>query len=160
MADFSIIVSDGKTGQAHQIKISDSNTNSFIGKNIGDIVSGDAVNLPGYSLKITGGTDKDGFPMRSGLPGSGRRKVLVSGGIGFKSKVDGMRRRKTIRGEEIASDIGQINAVVEDYGNKTIEEILNVGTEVASEEVSDAAEETIEAAEETDEAAEEIIEAA
>ncbi|MDF1558143.1 MAG: 30S ribosomal protein S6e [ANME-2 cluster archaeon] len=149
MADFSIIVSDGKTGQAHQIKISGSNTNSFISKNIGDIVSGDAVNLPGYSLKITGGTDKDGFPMRSGLPGSGRRKVLVSGGVGFKSKVDGMRRRKAIRGEEIASDIGQINTVVKKYGSKSIEEILSGGTEAASEEAAKGEESTIKAAEES-----------
>ncbi|MBW6517764.1 MAG: 30S ribosomal protein S6e [ANME-2 cluster archaeon] len=129
MADFRVIVSDRKTGHAHQIQISDNNINNFIGKNIGDIVKGDAVNLPGYSLKITGGTDNGGFPMRSGLPGPSRRKVLVSGGVGFKTKVDGMRRRKAIRGEEIASDIGQINTVIEDYGSKSIHELLGGGAE-------------------------------
>ncbi len=141
MADFRVIVSDRKTGHAHQIQISDNNTNRFIGKNIGEIVSGDAVNLPGYSLKITGGTDNDGFPMRSGLPGSSRRKALVSGGVGFKSQVDGMRRRKAIRGEEIASDIGQINAVIEDYGSKSIDELLGGGTEEAGEDAAEGAEE-------------------
>ena len=139
MADFRVIVSDRKNGHAHQIQISDHNTNSFIGKNIGDIVNGDAVNLPGYSLKITGGTDNDGFPMRSGLPGSSRRKVLVSGGVGFNSQVDGMRRRKAIRGEEIASDIGQINAVIEEYGSKSIDELLGSGAEEAGEDAAEGA---------------------
>lgn len=141
MVDFRVIVSDRKTGHAHQIQISDNNTNRFIGKNIGEIVSGDAVNLPGYSLKITGGTDNDGFPMRSGLPGSSRRKALVSGGVGFKSQVNGMRRRKAIRGEEIASDIGQVNTVIEEYGSKSIDELLGGGgAEEASENATEGAE--------------------
>ena len=144
MADFRVIVSDRKTGHAHQIQISDNNTNRFIGKNIGEIVSGDAVNLPGYSLKITGGTDNDGFPMRSGLPGSSRRRALVSGGVGFKSQVNGIRRRKAIRGEEIASDIGQINAVIEDYGSKSIDVLLGGSAE------EDTAEGAVEAADESE----------
>ena len=152
MADFRIIVSDKNTGLAHQVEVSGSHANGFIGKSIGDVVSGDAVGLSGYSLKIKGGTDKGGFPMRSGLPGSPRRKILVTGGVGFNSPVKGMRRRKTMRGEEISSDVSQINVLVEEYGSKSIDELLGGGAgeegadkesteEVAEENVEEAAEE-------------------
>jgi len=152
MADFRIIVSDINTGLAHQIEISGSHANGFIGKSIGNVVSGDAVGLPGYSLKIKGGTDKGGFPMRSGLPGSPRRKILVTGGVGFKSPVKGMRRRKTMRGEEISSDISQINVLVEEYGSKSIDELLGGGAgeemtdEESTEEVAGEAAESVEEA--------------
>jgi small subunit ribosomal protein S6e len=145
MADFRIIVSDRNTGLAHQIEVSGGHANGFIGKSIGDLVSGDTVGLPGYSLKIKGGTDKGGFPMRGGLPSSPRRKILVSGGVGFNSHVKGMRRRKTMRGEEISSDVSQINVLVEEYGNKSIDELLGGG---AGEEGSDE-ESTEEVAEES-----------
>jgi small subunit ribosomal protein S6e len=134
MADFRVTVSDRNTGMAYQIEISGSQANKFMGKRIGDTIGGDAVGLSGYSMKIMGGTDRDGFPMRYGLPGTSRRKILIAGGVGFKSKVKGMRRRKTIRGEEISSDIGQINTVIEEYGSKPLEELLGGGPEESSEE--------------------------
>lgn len=146
MADFRVIVSDGNTGLAHQIEITGNNANNFVGKRIGDSVGGDAVGLPGYSLTITGGTDKDGFPMRGGLPGSGRRKILVASGVGFKPQVAGLRRRKAMRGEDVSSDIGQINTVIAEYGSKSIEELLGGVEEEAEEWAEDK-----EAVEETEE---------
>jgi len=143
MADFRVIVSDNSTGSAYQVEISGNQASTFIGKNIGDTVSGDAVKLPGYSLKITGGTDKNGFPMRKGLPGASRRKILIVGGVGFNSAVKGMRRRKAIRSEEIASDIGQINTVVVESGNKSIDELLSGKSEETAQETTEDAEEEI-----------------
>jgi small subunit ribosomal protein S6e len=155
MADFRVIVSDSNTGLAHQIEVSGSHANGFIGRSIGDVVSGDTVGLPGYSLKIKGGTDKGGFPMRSGLPGSSRRKILVAGGVGFNSPVKGMRRRKTVRSEEISSDVSQINVLVEEYGSKSIAELFGgeAGEEGMDEELTEEVAE--EAAENVEEAAEE-----
>ncbi|MBU3984287.1 MAG: 30S ribosomal protein S6e, partial [Proteobacteria bacterium] len=95
----------------------------IIGKNIGDTISGDIAGLSGYTLKLTGGTDKDGFPMRPDLPGPARRKILVSGGVGFHPKADGVRMRKSMRGKEISSEVTQINAVVVEYGQKSLAEI-------------------------------------
>jgi len=60
--------------------------------------------LSGYTLKLTGGTDKDGFPIRPDLPGPARRKILVAGGVGFRPTHDGERRRKSMRGREISSE--------------------------------------------------------
>ena len=125
MPDFRVIVSDGDKGAAYQIEVSDNQANMFIGKKIGDMMDGDVLKLPGYSLQITGGTDKDGFPMRKGLSGPNRRNILISGGVGFKSPVKGMRRRRAIRGEEISSVIGQINVVVAQTGNKSLDELLS-----------------------------------
>jgi len=129
MPDFRVTVSDGDKGAAYQIEVSDNQANMFIGKKIGDMIDGDVLKLPGYSLQITGGTDKDGFPMRKGLPGPNRRNILISGGVGFKSPVKGMRRRRAIRGEEISSVIGQINVVVAETGNKSLDELLSVKSE-------------------------------
>jgi small subunit ribosomal protein S6e len=45
-------------------------------------------------------------------------------GVGFHPKMDGERRRKTIRSNEITSDFVQINARVTTYGDKTLDELF------------------------------------
>lgn len=124
MADFRIVVSDSKTAQAYQVTVTGAAANKVIGKNIGETISGDIAGLSGYTLKLTGGTDKDGFPMRPDLPGPTRKKILVAGGVGFHPEQDGERRRKTMRGREISSDVTQINTVVVEYGEKSLAEIF------------------------------------
>jgi small subunit ribosomal protein S6e len=124
MADFRVVVSDSKSTQAYQAVVTGAAVNKLIGKNIGDTVSGDVVGLAGYTLKITGGTDKDGFAMRNDIAGPARRKILVTGGVGYIPKADGVRRRKSMRGREISSDIAQINTVIVEYGQKPLSEIF------------------------------------
>ena len=124
MADFRVVVSDSKTAQAYQVAITGAAANKILGKNIGDTISGDALGLSGYTVKLTGGTDKDGFPMRPDLPGPARRKILIAGGVGYRPKADGVRKRKSMRGKEISSDIAQINAVVVEYGEKPLAEVF------------------------------------
>ncbi|MDI9646133.1 MAG: 30S ribosomal protein S6e [Archaeoglobales archaeon] len=123
--EFRVVISDPSTGKAYQKVISGANANRLIGKQIGDVISGTIVELPpDYELKITGGTDKDGFPMRPDLPGSARRKLLLSGGVGYNPKEKGIRRRKSIRGRVISKDILQINMVVVKHGKIPLEEIF------------------------------------
>lgn len=124
MADFKLVVSDPKTGKAYNLDVAGPKTVKFVGKAIGTEVDGEAVGLSGYTLVITGGSDKDGVPMRRDLPGQVRRKILVAGGVGYHPKEDGMRRRKTLRGNEISADLIQVNAAVKAYGPKPIEEIV------------------------------------
>ncbi len=124
MAEFRVVVSDTKTAKAYQAVVAGAAMNKFIGKNIGDTVGGDAMGLAGYTLKVTGGTDKDGFAMRGDLPGPVRKKILVAGGVGYKPKADGVKKRKSMRGREIASDIAQINTIVVDYGQKPLDEVF------------------------------------
>lgn len=124
MVDFRVVVSDSKSTKAYQVAVTGANAGKLIGRNIGDTISGDAVGLAGYALKLTGGTDRDGFPMRADLPGPGRRKILVAGGVGYRPKAKGVKKRKSMRGREISSDTAQINAVIVEYGQKPLGEIF------------------------------------
>ncbi|MDY6930512.1 MAG: 30S ribosomal protein S6e [Halobacteriota archaeon] len=117
-----VIISDPNDGKAYQIDVTGAKVGSLSGKKIGDNLDGKLVGLPGYELIITGGTDKSGFPMRKDLPGPSKRKVLVAGGTGYHPSENGKRKRKTIAGNEISSNIAQVNTKVTKHGQKTLEE--------------------------------------
>ncbi len=127
MAEFKVVVNDSKTGKSYKKEISGTKANSLIGKRIGEEIDGVFVDLPGYKLLITGGTDRDGFPMRPNLRGTVRKKSLLKGGIGFHPTRKGMRRRKMVRGNTISGEIVQINMKITQYGPKPIEEAIEEG---------------------------------
>ncbi len=91
---------------------------------VGDVVDGIFVGLPGYKLAITGGSDKDGVPLRGDLPGVRRKPILVSNGVGFHAPAEGMRRRKLMRGNTVAPDVSQINLKITQQGSKSIADLL------------------------------------
>ena len=124
MVEFKVVVNDTKKGKSHNIQVTGHHANSLIGKKINDEVDGIFISLPGYKLQITGGTDKDGFPMRKDLPGSGRRRLLLSEGIGFNAPEVGKRKKKAIRGNTISQDIVQINMKVIKHSSRQIEDLL------------------------------------
>ncbi|MGQ9506697.1 MAG: 30S ribosomal protein S6e [Candidatus Bathycorpusculaceae bacterium] len=109
MPKFKIIISDPETGTSKAIELEETRALPLIGKKIGDVVDGSIMDLPGYKIKIMGGSDKDGFPMRPNVHGGVRRKVILSSGVGFNPKSEGARRRKTIRGNVITNEIVQVN---------------------------------------------------
>ena len=125
MVDFKVVVNDTKNGKSYQIPVSGHHANSLIGKKIGDDVEGIFISLPGYKMEITGGTDKDGFPMRKDLPGMGRKKLLLSKSVGFRPKEKGLRKKKSVRGNTINQDVVQINMKVTKYSAKPIDQIVN-----------------------------------
>ena len=116
---FKVVVSD--KDQTYQIETEET---IFNGKKIGDDVDGSAIGLDGYNLKITGGSDKNGFAMRKDISGPRRIKILVSGGVGYKPERAGEKRRKTMRGNTISDDIVQINTIVLSRGSKSLSDIL------------------------------------
>jgi small subunit ribosomal protein S6e len=126
MVEFKVVVNDTKNGKSHNVQISGHHANSLIGKKIGDEVDGIFVSLPGYKLEITGGTDKNGFTMRKDFPGMGRRRLLLSDSLGFNSKKNGLRRKKSIRGNTINQDIVQVNMKVIKFSSKPINQLLKV----------------------------------
>jgi hypothetical protein len=65
--------------------------------------------MAGTKMQITGGSDKDGFPMRPDIHGGVRISVVLSEGVGFHPNEEGQRRRKAVRGNVITEDIVQIN---------------------------------------------------
>ncbi len=116
-------MSEPETKKSFQLEVEQDKA-ALVGKKIGDEFSGDMIGLPGYSLKITGGTDKDGFPMHPSVEGMGKRKVLLSGAPGFHPKLKGQRKRKTVKGNTISQDIIQINCKVVKKGEKPLEELV------------------------------------
>ena len=120
MAKFKIVVSDPKTGKAKSVEVEGDKATPLIGRKIGDLVDGAIVGMPGVKLLITGGSDKDGFPMRPDIHGGVKTRVLLSGGVGFKPKNKGERRRKTVRGNTITEDIMQINVKIVEEAEKPV----------------------------------------
>jgi len=113
---FKLVISDPKTGRAKQLTLEGPQAYALIGLRIGDVIDGSPLGLPGVKLRITGGSDRSGFPMRHDIPGGGKHQVLLSGPPGFHPKKRGMRKRVTVRGNMITEDIVQVNMVVEEGG--------------------------------------------
>lgn len=109
---------DGKT---HQIEADD--VAQIFGKKIGEKFDGGIIGLSGYKLKITGGSDKQGFPMRESIDGTMRKRILLEDSSGIRDKEN--RRRKSIRGNTVSGEIEQLNTKVVEEGSKTIDELLN-----------------------------------
>ena len=123
MPNFKIVVSDPKTRKAYQKEVEQVQS-GLVGKKIGDKVSGSNLGLAGYELEITGGSDKDGFPMRRDVEGMIRKKILLANPPGFHPEVHGMRKRKSIRGNTVSADISQVNIKVVKEGGKALDELI------------------------------------
>ncbi len=124
MVEFKVVVNDPTDGKSYSIPVSGHHANSLIGKKIRDEVDGIFVSLPGYKLTITGGTDKDGFPMRHDIPGTTRRRLLLSKGLGYHPTERGKRQKKSVRGTVINPETVQVNMTVTKPGAKPIVDLI------------------------------------
>ena len=107
MANFKLAISD-KKGKSITKELKDSEANSLLGLEVGADVDAAIVGMSG-KIRITGGSDKSGVPMRSDVHGMARKYVLLSKGVGFQENEKGLRKRKLIRGNTISDEIFQIN---------------------------------------------------
>lgn len=124
MVDFKVVVSDPKDGKSYQLAVTGQHANVLVRKRIGDEVDGMFLGLPGYKVVITGGSDKDGFPMRPEVQSATRKRLLVSESIGYQPKdYPGKREKVSLRGGEISPEIAQINTKVVTHGPKPIAEL-------------------------------------
>ncbi|MGO8805049.1 MAG: 30S ribosomal protein S6e [Candidatus Bathyarchaeia archaeon] len=122
MAKFKIIVSDPEAGTSKVVELEEARAAPFIGRRVGETIDGSIVDLPAHKVLITGGSDKDGVPIRGNVHGGVRRRVVLSGGAGFKPEKKGERKRKTVRGSTLTDEIVQINMkIVEKPGAKPAE---------------------------------------
>jgi len=129
MADFILTISDPITKSTFKMEVSGARANKLFGLGIGDPLDGEVIGVRDYTFLITGGSDKDGVAMRHDLPGTIRKRLLLSGGVGYHPKRQGMRKRKSVRGRVISTETGQINLVVEKSGDKPLDEILKAEEE-------------------------------
>ncbi len=123
MANVKVVVSVPKTRRAFQKEL---DMAPFLGKQLREKISGESVGLAGYELELTGGSDKQGFPMRGDVSGTARKRALLSGGVGFHSERKGQRKRKSVRGNTVSEDIAQVNCKVVKEGAKGIPELWAV----------------------------------
>jgi len=119
-----IVISNPKNGRSYQLELEQSKMGDLLGRRLGEEVDGGLVGLPGYRLRLTGGTDKQGFPMRRGIHKAGRAAPLLARGAGSGRGGNCVRRRKTVVGEILSEEIEQINMVVVQEGKTPLENIL------------------------------------
>ncbi|QRF75958.1 rps6e_1 [Thermoplasmatales archaeon] len=109
------IIADPKVGKTYKVEVPQDLLNALVGRKIGDELDGIFFNLPGYKMKLTGGSSSDGFPMKRDLQIGGKKRILVTYNEGRRGK-NGKRKRVTFRGSIIGPDISQLNLVVTQYG--------------------------------------------
>ncbi|MDD4250707.1 MAG: S6e family ribosomal protein [Candidatus ainarchaeum sp.] len=131
-----------KSGKAYSTS---SDEDQFIGKKIGETIKLENIGLTGFEAVITGGSDKDGFPMNNSVQGPGRKKILTAKGLGFKSKskIKGQRKRVSVRGNTISEVTAQVNLKITKDGTKKLAEIFGKEIPVSAEEEMSAKEKAL-----------------
>jgi small subunit ribosomal protein S6e len=124
MVEFVLTIS-GKDGKSYKKGVAEAESSVFLNKKVDDTVKGDSFGLKGYELKITGGSDTGGFPIRKDVTGLGRKRPLVVSGVGAKPKEKGVKQKKTVHSNLISEDIKQINLKVEKAGKDSLNKIFN-----------------------------------
>ena len=107
MANFKLTISD-KKGKSITKELKEKDANPLVGLNIGNEVDAATIGLSG-KIRITGGSDKSGVPMRADIHSGSRKYVLLSKGVGLNNAEKGERVRKLVRGNTISEEIYQIN---------------------------------------------------
>ncbi|KAF5298374.1 hypothetical protein FQR65_LT01152 [Abscondita terminalis] len=75
----------------------------------------------GYVLKITGGNDKQGFPMKQGVLTNGRVRLLLSKGHScYRPRRTGERKRKSVRGCIVDANLSVLALVIVRKGEQEI----------------------------------------
>ncbi|KAJ3583253.1 hypothetical protein NHX12_034140 [Muraenolepis orangiensis] len=75
----------------------------------------------GYMVRISGGNDKQGFPMKQGVLTHGRVRLLLSKGHScYRPRRTGERKRKSVRGCIVDANLSVLNLVIVKKGEKDI----------------------------------------
>ena len=101
----------------------------FYDKKIAQEVPGDSLGdeWKGYIFRITGGNDKQGFPMKQGVLLPYRVKLLLSDGHScYRERRTGERRRKSVRGCIIGPDIAVLSLVIVKQGDSDVPGLTDV----------------------------------
>ena len=125
MATFKITISD-KKGKSITRELKEKDANPLLGSQVGTEIDAAIVGQLG-KMRITGGSDKSGVPMRADIHGGARKYILLSKGVGLQDAEKGQRFRKLIRGNIITEEIYQINGVLD--GELKIDEAVKAPSE-------------------------------
>ncbi|CAO3686769.1 unnamed protein product [Umbelopsis ramanniana] len=92
-------------------------------KRMSKIVPGDRLGdaFKGYLFRISGGNDKQGFPMKQGVLTQNRVRLLLSQGDScYRPRRDGERKRKSVRGCVTSPDLSVMSLVIVKQGPQDI----------------------------------------
>merc|ERR1719398_569011 len=95
----------------------------FFDKRMSTEVSGDSLGdeFKGYIFKISGGNDKQGFPMKQGILCNQRVRLLFKKGMScYRERRSGCRKRKSARGCIVGPDLAVMNLVLAKKGAEEI----------------------------------------
>ncbi|VEU24271.1 DEKNAAC105677 [Brettanomyces naardenensis] len=101
----------------------------FYDKRLGQEVEGDNLGdeFKGYVFRISGGNDKQGFPMKQGIVAPNRVKLLFSKGFAcYRPRRSGERKRKSVRGCIVNADMAALNLIVIKQGENDIAGLTDV----------------------------------
>ena len=107
MATFKLNISD-KKGKTITKEAKEKEAGPFLGLQVGNELDAALIGESG-KLKITGGSDKSGVPLREDIHGGARKYILLSKGIGLRDAEKGQRFRKLVRGNTITEEVYQLN---------------------------------------------------
>merc|ERR1712158_229191 len=95
----------------------------FYEKRMGQEVEADTLGdeFKGYVLRITGGNDKQGFPMKQGILTNGRVRLLLKKGTTcYRPRKDGERKRKSVRGCIVDGNLSVLSMAIIKKGEAEI----------------------------------------
>jgi small subunit ribosomal protein S6e len=108
LVEFKVVISDSK-GKSTNQELKDKSAQPLLGSKLGDILESSILGFKEGKIKLTGGSDKSGTPMRSDLHGATKKYVLMTRGVGMRNLEPGERKRKLVRGNMITEEIYQVN---------------------------------------------------
>ncbi|PNY29276.1 Ribosomal protein S6e, partial [Tolypocladium capitatum] len=101
----------------------------FMEKRMGAEVPGDSVGdeFKGYIFRITGGNDKQGFPMKQGVLHPSRVRLLLADGHScYRPRRTGERKRKSVRGCIVGMDLSVLALSIVKQGDSDIPGLTDV----------------------------------
>mmetsp|Transcript_2433 Transcript_2433/g.5584 ORF Transcript_2433/g.5584 Transcript_2433/m.5584 type:complete len:243 (+) Transcript_2433:49-777(+) len=113
-----------ETGKQKMIEIDDERRlRAVYDKRIAQEVVGDELGdeFKGYIFRISGGNDKQGFPMKQGVLTTKRVRLLLNKDVScYRPRKKGERKRKSVRGCIVAADISILNLVIVKIGEQEV----------------------------------------
>ncbi|EMD69198.1 hypothetical protein COCSADRAFT_186166 [Bipolaris sorokiniana ND90Pr] len=101
----------------------------FMDRRMGHEVPGDSVGdeFKGYIFRITGGNDKQGFPMKQGVMHPTRVRLLLSDGHScYRPRRTGERKRKSVRGCIVGMDLSVLALSIVKKGDEDIPGLTDI----------------------------------
>jgi len=127
------IIASRDNGLSKAYKVDDEHRwGNVVDLKIGNEIDGEKIlgeAYKGYILRVAGGTDQDGFPMKNGVLKKGRTRLLIPPRTcGLRSGREGERKRRSVRGCIVDRDIGTLHLTIVSKGEKEIEGLTDKKT--------------------------------